>query len=135
MARKTCILLQSASSGLRLESAATTEPPGMQSENEPFSSMHACAAAVTSSQMFVSYAPSKMRTLLISLEMENSSMHPMRAAEARDTVCGGRFDGSTRPERPEKNDKDMLLVSRRPSGRRGCAETALSNFRWVLNTD
>ena len=86
LARKTCILLQSASSGLRLESAATTEPPGMQSENEPFSSMHACAAAVTSSQMFVSYAPSKMRTLLISLEMENSSMHPMRAAEARDTV-------------------------------------------------
>ena len=43
------------------------------------------------------YAPSKIRTLLISLEMENSSMHAMRAA-ARDTGAGATAEGSTRPE-------------------------------------
>ena len=83
---------------------------------------------IATSEMFVSYAPSKMRTLLISLEMENSSMQPMRAAEARDTVCGGRFEGSTRPERPEKNDKDMLLVRVAPSGCRGCARLRSQTF-------
>ena len=57
--KNTCILVQSAPSALRLASAATTDPPGMQSENEPFSSMHDCAAAVTSSQMLVSYPPAR----------------------------------------------------------------------------
>ena len=55
-------------------------------------------------------APSKMRTLLISLEMENSSTHAMRAAEARDTVCGARLEGSTRPDRPLNSESDMDAV-------------------------
>ena len=54
-------------------------------------------------------APSKMRTLLISLEMENSSTHAMRAAEARDTVCGARLEGSTRPEHAENSERDISL--------------------------
>jgi len=50
-----------------------------------------------------------MRTLLISLEMENSSTHAMRAAEARDTVCGARLEGSTRPEHAENSERDISL--------------------------
>jgi hypothetical protein len=36
----------------------------------------------------------------------------MRAAEARDTVCGARLEGSTRPERPENRERDIDALGR-----------------------